>query len=30
MKKVISFAILICLGVQYVNAIPEVNATNII
>ena len=30
MKKVISFAILICLVVQYINAILDVNATNII
>ncbi len=28
MKKVILFAILICLVVQYINAIPDVNATN--
>ena len=30
MKKVILFAILICLVVQYINAILDVNATNII
>ncbi len=28
MKKVILFAILICLVVQYINAILDVNATN--
>lgn len=30
MKKIILFAVIICGMVKYANAIPDVNATNII